>query len=414
MTAQDDPPSSEKIESNSLEEPGLPSWRARKYSLIRGGPFYQLQRSAGLIRQNQLNVSRRAVLFALVTWLPLVILAIAQGLAIRQSPLESLLLDFAVYARSLIAIPLFIFTEEMVDRRIGMAVRHFIASGLVDEAQVPAFDTALARTNSLRDSVLAQVVLLGLAYVVVYLKIEQVLHDGVSTWLDPAVAGNQNLSLAGWWSALVSQPVFLFLLGLWIWRWMICTIYLWCISNLNLRLTSTHPDRAGGLGFLENVPGAFVSIVFAIASVLSAQWGHEILYNDVSVLSYRLPLFIFILLVLLVLLGPLALFSVKLFRLKYEGVLAYGALANRHSQLFEQKWVRQGSENDTELLGTPDISSLADLSTDYEIVQTMRPAPISVRVVVTLVAAALIPMLPIIAIQIPLREIIKRLVSNLL
>lgn len=186
------------------------------------------------------------------------------------------------------------------------------------------------------------------------------------------------------------------------------------MSKLDLHLISTHPDRAGGLGFLENIPEAFVVIVFAITSVLSAQWGHQILYQDASVLSYRTPFLIFIMLVLLILLGPLALFSVKLFRLKYEGLLAYGALANRHSQLFEQKWVRQGSQNDAELLGTPDISSLADLSTSYEIVQQMRMVPISMHVVILLVAAAFIPMLPIVVIQIPLREIIKTLITDLL
>ena len=69
----------------------------------------------------------------------------------------------------------------------------------------------------------------------------------ITTWRGTAEGG---LTAAGWWYALVSLPMFRFLLWRWLWRVFIWAALLWQTSKIQLRLLPTHPDQAGGLGTL--------------------------------------------------------------------------------------------------------------------------------------------------------------------
>src|SRR5262245_50885741 len=79
--------------------------------LLYGGPPHWLQRSLGLIKPGDPMIARRAELVILVGWVPLVVLAVAQSFILRNQMAKSFFSDFAVYARSLIAAPLFILAE---------------------------------------------------------------------------------------------------------------------------------------------------------------------------------------------------------------------------------------------------------------------------------------------------------------
>src|SRR5215510_15101467 len=79
--------------------------------LLYGGPPHSLQRSLGLIKPGDPMIARRAELVVLVGWIPLVALAVAQSFILRNQMAKSFFSDFAVYARSLVAAPLFILVE---------------------------------------------------------------------------------------------------------------------------------------------------------------------------------------------------------------------------------------------------------------------------------------------------------------
>ena len=55
---------------------------------------------------------------------------------------------------------------------------------------------------------------------------------------------------AGWWYILISLPILYFFLACWAWLFLLWAWFLFRTSRLDLELTPTHPDRAGGLGFL--------------------------------------------------------------------------------------------------------------------------------------------------------------------
>jgi hypothetical protein len=63
---------------------------------------------------------------------------------------------------------------------------------------------------------------------------------------------------------------------------------------------------------------------------------------------------------------------------------------------------------------SPDVSSLSGLKTSYETVKRMKFFPFEVRALVILAAAALVPMVPLILIQVPLREILKAIAGFIL
>ena len=61
----------------------------------RGGPAYRLMQRIGLIRGEDPSVRRRIVAFLAVTWIPLLVSPVWEGVALGPTPRESLLLDFA-------------------------------------------------------------------------------------------------------------------------------------------------------------------------------------------------------------------------------------------------------------------------------------------------------------------------------
>jgi hypothetical protein len=132
--------------------------------LLFGGPPHRFQRSLGLIKQGDPKIARRAELVVLVGWVPLVALAVAQSLILRNQMAKSFLSDFAVYARSLVAAPLFILAEADCIPRLGRVARHFLDAGLVTEPDRARFAAAVTSTRRLLDSGFAELIVALLAY----------------------------------------------------------------------------------------------------------------------------------------------------------------------------------------------------------------------------------------------------------
>src|SRR5262245_60340671 len=123
-------------------EPSAPA--SPDSSLMRSGPFHRFQQILHLEDPRNPRTARRAFLFALVSWLPLAALAAVQGLAINADPRRSLLLDGAVYARFLAAVPFFILGESVADRRYSMIVDYLLRSGIVTGSERRAYDDLLS------------------------------------------------------------------------------------------------------------------------------------------------------------------------------------------------------------------------------------------------------------------------------
>jgi hypothetical protein len=188
-------------------------------------------------------------------------------------------------------------------------------------------------------------------------------------------------------------PLYQLLLLTWLWRAVVLTVLLWRISRLDLQLVATHPDRCGGLGFLERLPGAFAPVIAGTSVVLAARWGHDVLYHGTPIASLRVPAAVYLMLVLVLFLAPLLVFAPRLAAFKRQSVLAYGALVGRHGRLVERRWLRGQPVDDEGLLSAPEVGPVADTIALYQAVSGLRAVPIGKQALITVAGAAMVPMI---------------------
>jgi hypothetical protein len=265
----------------------------------------------------------------------------------------------------------------------------------------------------LRNSAIVEIGLLILAYSLGHWIWRNELALGTATWYAATEGANLSVTLPGYWYEFVSIPLAQFILLRWYFRIINWTWLLWRFSRLKLKLRPTHPDRAGGLGFLGRSTYAFVPILFAQGALLSGVIANRILYQGASLLSFKMTIATLVGFLVVVNLGPLLFFIPALAQAKRRGLSEYGALAATYSEDFDNKWVKGGSKDEA-LLGTADIQSLADLGNSYAVVREMQVVPFNRNDVILLVVATVIPLLPLLLTVIPLDALLKHLVTAIL
>src|SRR5262245_21894488 len=229
-----------------------PSRDPYDFSVVLGGPLYQLARRAHICGDALEMLHRRIIVITLFAWLPLLILSILDGRAWGSSVNVPFLKDIEVHVRLLVALPLLIIAELIVHLRMRATGRQFLERGLIADSSRARFDAAVGAALRLRNSVAAEVVLLAFVYFVgVFFIWPRFVALNVATWYAvPAGSAGRHLQIAGWWYVFVSLPIFQLMLFRWYFRLFIWVRFLWQVSRCELRLVPTHPDRAGGLGFL--------------------------------------------------------------------------------------------------------------------------------------------------------------------
>ncbi|CAL1241909.1 hypothetical protein [Candidatus Methylocalor cossyra] len=375
-------------------------------------PFFRLQRAIGLAPPHALGVQRRALFFALLCWLPIVVAAGFTGRALGGATAEPLLLHFAIHSRSLVAIPLFILGESALVRLDGL-VRHFVVSGLVGESALANFRAAMRSADRLMNSWPVFAVLVALVAANASLGVGRFEWVHEASWAIDRAAGGTRLMAAGWWYLLVLRPIFSFFMAIWIWRIVVLAILLRRIAKLDLDLVPVHPDQAGGLGFLGMAPLSFVPFVLGVSIVLASHFAHSVLYHGVHVDALRLPMTLYLLVVMALCLSPLLMFAGTLQRLRRKALLDYGALEGRHGRLVDRRWIRGEPVADDALLNAPELGPVADVRSMHEAVSAIRIVPIGRQAIVTLFAAAALPMVPVLAIEIPVADLLKMLAGYL-
>jgi hypothetical protein len=136
----------------------------RDFSVVLGGPLYQLLRRAHLSDDALLLVQKRIVVISLLAWLPLLVLSVLEGHFLAGSVPVPFLRDIEVHVRFLVALPILIGAELLVHIRMRPLARQFLERRLVPDAAIPRFDAAIASAARLRNSVIAEVLLIALVY----------------------------------------------------------------------------------------------------------------------------------------------------------------------------------------------------------------------------------------------------------
>jgi hypothetical protein len=256
---------------------------------------------------------------------------------------------------------------------------------------------------SLRDSFLPELVVLLLLVIHTALTYKGLVDR--TPWLARGGGDTLLLSMAGWYAVLVSAPIFQFLLGLSLWKWLLWMTFAFKLSQRNLKLIPTHPDKHGGLGFLSLTPPAFAPITFA--------WRYDILHHGAHLKDFMLPTIALAVIVAFIALGPLVFFVPRLAALRRRGILEYGILGQLHSTEFHQKWILHRTGHETEFLQAPESSTLADYGQSYEKIEELNPFPADRQDLIPLALAIAIPAFPVITAQIPVAIVLQDLLRAL-
>jgi hypothetical protein len=396
---------------NRLETPAPFGEEPADFSLVLGGPMYQLLRRSHLTDDALTMVHRRIIAAVLITWLPLLLLSAWEGRAWWGTTEVPFLLNVEVHARLLLAMPLLIVAELVVHLRMRRALVQFLSRDLIRAADVPRFNGLIASAMRLRNSLAAELLLLVLVYGVGVFVRNSISVDA-NTWAAAGSAtGFTNLSLAGWWQTLVSVPIFQFLLVRWYFRIFIWTRFLWQVSRIELQLMPTHPDRAGGLGFLATIVYAFAPLLVAHGVLLAGLIADRIFFEGAKLPQFIVEISAVVGALVFLVLCPLIVFGGQLSRARRAGLRDYGVLAQRYVKEFDEKWIRGVRDPAEPLVGSADVQSLADLANSFDVIRTMRFVPFSKETVFQLGVVTLAPLLPLTLTMISLEELLKRLLG---
>lgn len=379
------------------------------FSLVLGGPLYQLWRRARLADDALLLVRQRILAVTLLCWLPLLALAALQGQLLGGVAVP-FLGDVETHARFLVALPLLVAAELVVHRRMRFVVRQFLDRHLIPEESRPRFEAAIASAVRLRNSVLAEVLLIAFVYLVGVLVVwRQYGALAAATWYGTPSAGGARLSWAGLWLGYVSLPVFQFLLLRWYFRVFIWARFLWQVSRIELRLVPTHPDRNGGLGFLSSTVYAFAVLAVAHGALLAGQLASRIFFLGARLPDFKVEIGVIVAFLLCAVFGPLLVFTPQLAEARRTGLREYGTLAQRYVREFDAKWLRGGAPAGEALVGSGDVQSLADLANCFDVVRGLRIVPVTKEAVLQLAVATLLPIAPLLLTMMPLEELLRKL-----
>jgi hypothetical protein len=383
------------------------------FSLVLGGPLYQLFRRAHLSGDAMELLHRRVLAFVIITWVPLLVLSALRGHAWGASIKVPFLLDVETHARFLVALPALILAEMLVHVRNRLLVQRFVDRRIVTSEDMPRFQAAIRWGMRLRNSVPLEIALLVLVWTVGHVVWRSQMALSTETWYATVEGGRWQLTIAGYWLSFVSIPIFQFILIRWYIRLLIWFGFLWRVSRLNLHLIPTHPDRAGGLAFLGTSVYGFSPILFAQGALLAGTIANRVLYEGAKLMAFRLEAVTLIGFAVFFVLGPLMMFTPNLMRAKRQGLGEYGLLAGRYVEGFEEKWILGKRVDGEELLGSADIQSLADLANSFSVVREMRFVPFGVQDITRLAVATAAPLVPVGLTVLSLEDLVFRLLKIL-
>lgn len=358
------------------------------------------------------GVGRRILLAVAITWLPLVVYALWQRRLLPGTVSEPLFQHFGVHARFLLSLPLLIVAEATTRASLRAALPQFLSRGLVGDAALPAFRAILERGSRLRTSRIALLVML--AIVLLGTVIGWSNADDFHEMVWDAPPGDRGFHFGIFWFSFVSRPLFQLALLAWVWRLGVVGWAFARIARLDLALTATHPDRAGGLGFLERTTSGLAPLFLAISVPIAGRWGHEAAYHGLDVNTLRGPAVGLVLMNLAIAVAPMLAFAPRLRALRRDAIARWGALLAEHGRLVERRWLRGEKLDDDALLSAPELGPVADTVALYETVRGIRMAPIARSSLIPPLVATAIPLIAVASVQIPIKSIVQKLLTGLI
>lgn len=378
--------------------------------------------SALLVRSGIGKDSKQAtliavLLFVLITWVVSLVLCLGAGSAFAGSVTVPFFGDYISGARFLVVAPILI-VSDLVTRKWSVKTLMRLKQDHISTDDAVRYNLLVTKTFQLRDaaSIALGLLLLAFAYSPVWVDIVKAVQ--CTNWQVLTTSNHSALTLAGQWNAYVSQPLFRFVLLDWLWGYFLWAGLLFKISRFPLRVSATHPDCVGGLGFIAVAHSYFSFAAFAMSVGVCTFVAQTVLETHTNLQAYSNLGIVFVLLVLLLFLGPLMVFTPLLVKTRREAVFTYGSLCHQVNSLFATTWLDAKRESpkaadSTILIASTEPSTLTDLNSSFLNIQNMKPFVFGKETLIAFLAAVILPAVPLVATVIPLKELLKELAKAL-
>lgn len=377
-----------------------------------GGPFYDLQRRLKLLRERALQSGRRALIFVAAAWLVPLLLTLPSTLGDAPT-LMNFLTDPGAWAKFLVAIAAFVLAEQQVEAGLRYKLRQFLRAPLI--APAATGDAMLAVDHALRqrDSHAAEIVCAALAFAASVVAHANWEHVTVSSWAVTVTPEGNHVTLAGWWTIVVSLPLFVFLFLRGVWRHLVWSWLLRRIARLELRLVATHPDGKGGLSFLADYPNAYMLFVFGVSSAIAAAVAKHLLQDTLTLATFTTMMGAWLVVVIAFFAYSLSAFSKPLATLKQQSLLALAAKATLVQRAAERKSLGANIVADSSEEAEREIE-IIDLTKQYDVTRKLSAMLVNRSAVLPVAAAALLPFAIAGATRLPYKEVFSVLKKLLL
>jgi len=186
------------------------------------------------------------------------------------------------------------------------------------------------------------------------------------------------------------------------------------LGRLELSLVPSHPDRAGGLGFLERLPIAFAPVSLGISTMIASRWAHQIVHHAYTLAALKVPATMFVVVWTLLLLAPLVPLIRVMHVARRSALGAYAAMLAEQGRLVRSRWIDGTTKSDSPLLEPTGVGVLADSAEMFRAVQSMRSVPIGTTAIVGILLPIAVPMVAIATLQVPIRDLLLELTKALL
>jgi len=389
-----------------MSKPTPEEKKVSEFLLAHGGPFYALQQQLGLLHEDAFRASSRALLFVALAWgVPLVFSLIA-GSAYGPATDNPYLLELGAWARFFVAVALFLLMEKKTEEQLRSYLLQFVRAPLLAPGSFESAATAVTRALKRRDAITAETICLLIAALISLALYKRLMNLDIATWAVHVTHNGNSLTLAGWWTIIVSNTLFSFLLLRWLWRLCVWGLLLRELAGLELRLVAAHPDGHGGLGFLGNYPNTYASFVFAVSCALAATVAHEFMDGTLTTTTYGFIMTGWLVVILVLFAIPLQAFNKPIGKLKEQTLLAYSARATQHHRAAERELLGSNiaAAEDSDKATTGDIP---DPAKAYAATRKLSGMLVSRTTLLPLSAAALLPLVAAGTTQLPLKDILK-------
>jgi hypothetical protein len=342
----------------------------------------------------------------LLCWLPIAALSFFK---LGWDPFYLLFLrDIATHVRFLIVLPILLFARRSLNKSFNKMVHFFHETKIVDDTNADEFENVMVRIMKWRNSKIIDFIIIVLVYSSFYFQENNLINES-STYAPWHIVDNK-ITIAGWWYLALSLPILQILLYRWLYTILLWIIFLRKISKINLHLSALHPDGVGGLGFLQYTQLSFFPVALAFSALMAGVTNNMMIFSGISLVEYKIAIGSLLVFVLLLFILPLLQFLPVLAKVKRKYFMQYSLqswpIARKYEEELNDFYLTEKEK--------PDASWHVDLVGSFEKTKEMKIVLIDKTLLIAFAMAVILPFLPVLAQQIPLKEIIINVLGKIL